>query len=86
MTLDASPSLADVARNVASSIPHPFDSNRSLWNMRNDQGLFSGPVASDVQEVLRSGSEAHSSTGVGPLGSGSDFTVGILINYLISTF
>lgn len=75
MRLEASPSLADIARKVASSIAHPTDTNRTLWDMRGDEGPFSGPIASDVQHLFDSASKASSSTGVGALGSGSDYTV-----------
>jgi len=75
LRLDASPSLADIARKVASSIPHPTDANRILWDMRDDKGPFSGPLASDVIPLFDGTSNAPSSTGVGPLGSGSDYTV-----------
>jgi len=75
MTISASPSLVDVARQVASSIPHPGDANRSLWDMRNDEGPFSGPIALDVQRLFGDASKASSNTEVGALGSGSDYTV-----------
>jgi len=75
MRIEASPSLADVARRVSSSIPHPLDANRTLWDMRNDEGPFAGPIALDVQQIFDRTSESYSSTGIGALGSGSDYTV-----------
>jgi N-acetylated-alpha-linked acidic dipeptidase len=59
-------------------IPHPSDSNRTLWDARNDVGPFTGPVNGDVLEqyqVAQQKRQAAYETGVVPLGSGSDFTV-----------
>jgi N-acetylated-alpha-linked acidic dipeptidase len=73
--IEASPSLADVARDVASVIHHPTDANRTLWDMRNDDGPYRGSVALNVQEFFDQPRASVSKTEVGALGSGSDYTV-----------
>ena len=73
-----SPSLAHHLRQAAMEIPHPTDANRTLWDARSDIGPFSGPVNKDVYEMHHNAEEelkAASTTGVSPLGSGSDYTV-----------
>lgn len=57
---------------------HPTDVNRTLWDARSDTGPFSGPVKKDVLTMYDKSMEelkAASTTGVSPLGSGSDYTV-----------
>jgi len=73
-----SPSLAHLLRQAAIEIPHPSDSNRTLWDARNDIGPYAGPVDEDVLEqyqVAQKKRQDAYETGVMPLGSGSDFTV-----------
>jgi N-acetylated-alpha-linked acidic dipeptidase len=79
----ASPSLADIARTVASNVPHPTHVNRTLWEMRNDHGPFSGPIALDIQQLYDNSLSTSSRTGIGALGSGSDYTVRFLL-YLLT--
>ncbi|KAF8309393.1 Zn-dependent exopeptidase [Clavulina sp. PMI_390] len=86
-----SPSLAHLMQGVAKSLPHPTDANRTLFDARYDVGPFTGNASSqssdpfistelgasfqrtkDLREYL---DEDPASTGVFPLGSGSDFTV-----------
>ena len=74
-SIQASPSLADIARSVASTIPHPTDPNRTLWDMRDDRGPFSGPIALAIQKLFEEPLAVGSGTGIGALGSGSDYTV-----------
>ncbi|EIN10538.1 Zn-dependent exopeptidase [Punctularia strigosozonata HHB-11173 SS5] len=78
----ASPSLAHMVRQAAEKVPHPTKENKSLWDARNDHGTLYGNASStsDVgQEVIDMFEMQHAaatdSVGVGPLGSGSDFTV-----------
>ena len=74
-SIEASPSLADTARDVAISIPHPTDSSRTLWDMRNDRGPFSGPISQSIVELLEGPEVTGSATEIAALGSGSDYTV-----------
>lgn len=70
-------------RDTAKDIPHPTDANRTLWDARNDDGIFIEPASSakDIDAVRLAPKELEIATasvddfGVGPLGSGSDFTV-----------
>ncbi|KAG8716114.1 hypothetical protein FRC11_009163 [Ceratobasidium sp. 423] len=76
--LHGSPSLAHLLRQVAIDIPHPSNASRTLWDARDDLGPFTGPIDRDafaVQQEVELARQTASSTGVGPLGSGSDFTV-----------
>jgi N-acetylated-alpha-linked acidic dipeptidase len=76
--LYGSPSLAHTLRQAAIDIPHPTDANRTLWDAKDDVGPFTGPIDKDVLNAQREAEaelKAVSSTGVSPLGSGSDYTV-----------
>ncbi|TDL29247.1 Zn-dependent exopeptidase [Rickenella mellea] len=84
--LSASPSLAHLVRGAAIDIAHPTKVNMTLWDARLDRGsLFgdSGEAAANRMEemvmggevVLDDGLAKSDITGVGPLGSGSDYTV-----------
>lgn len=94
LALGGSPSLAHLIKGVASSLPHPTDANRTMWDARYDTGPFDGPGPLPPKEAafgasgvengadhvtameLRAAMDADPiSTGVFPLGSGSDFTV-----------
>ena len=57
-------------------IPHPTNSEKTLWDARNEKGPFFGDVDPDVLSEFVSSREdiLSSSTGVAALGSGSDFT------------
>ncbi|KAF9265376.1 Zn-dependent exopeptidase [Marasmius fiardii PR-910] len=76
-----SPSLAHLIKRTALDVPHPTIKGKTLWDARNDQGPFSGfngsaRVDAEFIRNFEKKLEAQSgSTGVGPLGSGSDFTV-----------
>jgi len=77
-SLYGSPSLAHLLRQAALDIPHPTDANRTLWDARDDTGSFTGPTdkeATLVQRETEAALKSVSSTGVSPLGSGSDYTV-----------
>ncbi|KAG7089277.1 hypothetical protein E1B28_010976 [Marasmius oreades] len=81
-----SPSLAHLIKRTALDIPHPTEEGKTLWDARDDRGPFSGLNGTQIAsawvdpEYIRNHEkkveeEASLSTGVGPLGSGSDFTV-----------
>lgn len=72
-----SPSLAHLIRRTAEDVPHPTIPGKTLWDARNDKGPFDGI---GDEEFMASYNAAElkrqsSSTGVQPLGSGSDYTV-----------
>ena len=71
-----SPSLAHLIRRTAHDVPHPTDAGRTLWDARTDVGPFTnGRVDADAAQVYNASWRAQSdSTGIYPLGSGSDFT------------
>lgn len=77
----ASPSLAHLIKQTALDVPHPSGDGRTLWDARHDEGLFTPNESMTIDsEFLKSYEEEKeaklsSSTGVGRLGSGSDFTV-----------
>ncbi|GJE84351.1 Zn-dependent exopeptidase [Phanerochaete sordida] len=72
----ASPSLAYLIRLAAQDVPHPTDAGRTLWDARSDLGPFTnGLVDADALQVYNASRRTQSkSTGIAPLGSGSDFT------------
>ncbi|ESK87859.1 vacuolar protein sorting-associated protein 70 [Moniliophthora roreri MCA 2997] len=76
------PSLAHLIKSTALDVPHPTTPGRSLWDARNDDGPFHGPDSSapvDVEFLSRyeesQRRRRNAATEIGPLGSGSDFTV-----------
>lgn len=89
--LGGSPSLAHLITGVAASLPHPTNATRTLWDARNDLGPYTGPgplaLKGETAEITHGidyinamklkaqMDEDPISTGVFPLGSGSDFTV-----------
>ncbi|KAF8342316.1 uncharacterized protein EI90DRAFT_2988837 [Cantharellus anzutake] len=77
LRLRGSPSLAHLIRGVAQDLPHPTDLNRTLWDARRDNGKF--PLVDKEKDVKLAVEEStiheSESTGVKPLGSGSDYTV-----------
>ncbi|KAJ3853593.1 Zn-dependent exopeptidase, partial [Lentinula lateritia] len=68
----ASPSLAHLIRQTAMDVPHPSEEGKTLWDAKEDEGPFKpfGPVGPDGEFGL-----VVLNTAVGPMGSGSDFTV-----------
>jgi len=76
-----SPSLAHLIRGAAQDTSHPTDSNRTLWDARTDKGKYGGLIKQmgiDSADALTFEEESvrdPESTGVRPLGSGSDYTV-----------
>ncbi|EKM53973.1 uncharacterized protein PHACADRAFT_257507 [Phanerochaete carnosa HHB-10118-sp] len=71
----ASPSLAHLVRGAAEEIPHPTKPGKSIWDARNDVGVFEGPVKEEVRETHEAEVQQADALGVNPLGSGSDYTV-----------
>ncbi|GJE84359.1 Zn-dependent exopeptidase [Phanerochaete sordida] len=71
-----SPSLAHLIRRTAQDVPHPTDAGRTLWDARTDVGPFTDGLvdAASVQIHNASRRAQSESTGISPLGSGSDFT------------
>jgi N-acetylated-alpha-linked acidic dipeptidase len=78
-----SPSLAHLIKQAALEVPHPTALGKTLWDARNDQGPYVNLLGSNAtidKEVLAAYQAAELekqslSVGVGPLGSGSDYTV-----------
>ncbi|KAI0080803.1 Zn-dependent exopeptidase [Panus rudis PR-1116 ss-1] len=71
-----SPSLAHLIRKTAQDLPHPLDANRTLWDARTDVGPYKGPADAEYMrsyDALQA--QKAASTGIPPLGSGSDYTV-----------
>ncbi|KDQ17172.1 hypothetical protein BOTBODRAFT_29986 [Botryobasidium botryosum FD-172 SS1] len=78
--LVASPSLSRLLRTAAQEIPHPTDANRTLWDARTDVGPFTPPADPEPQPEPAPEPEPEAQDGegdlpIGPLGSGSDYTV-----------
>ncbi|KAI0650574.1 Zn-dependent exopeptidase [Trametes meyenii] len=74
----ATPSLAHFVRSVAEEIEHPTKPGKTLWDATKDRGVLTGDhidaEALAAYEMAKASAETDS-TGVGLLGSGSDFTV-----------
>ena len=72
-----SPSLAHLIRQTAEEIPHPSDPNRTLWDATKDNGQLFGKniIEEEVRAMYEEEVNAVDATGVGVLGSGSDYTV-----------
>ncbi|KAI0775950.1 Zn-dependent exopeptidase [Trametes elegans] len=74
----ATPSLAHFVRSVAEEIEHPTQPGKSLWDATADKGVLTGHQLDEEALKVYEAAEAEISadgTGVGLLGSGSDFTV-----------
>lgn len=71
----ASPSLAHLIHKTALDIPHPTDPGRTLWDARTDVGPYSGDADAEALKIYEERLRGQSlSTGIYPLGSGSDYT------------
>ncbi|KAG5639289.1 hypothetical protein H0H81_004950, partial [Sphagnurus paluster] len=77
-----SPSLAHLIKKSALDVPHPTVEGKTLWDARHDEGPFGierSNMTIDIEflnNYITVEKEHHaSSTGVNPLGSGSDYTV-----------
>ncbi|KAJ7572529.1 Zn-dependent exopeptidase [Mycena floridula] len=84
-TASASPSLAHLIKQTAKDVPHPMKEGKTLWDAREDEGIYSqldqynGSLRIDLEflsayEAAQKAKNSHV-TGIGALGSGSDFTV-----------
>ncbi|KAI0638348.1 Zn-dependent exopeptidase [Trametes polyzona] len=74
----ATPSLAHFVRGIAEEIEHPTKPGKTLWDATKDSGVLTGDHIDAESLVAYEESEASAAvdaTGVGLLGSGSDFTV-----------
>ncbi|KAL7282530.1 hypothetical protein ACG7TL_004001 [Trametes sanguinea] len=74
----ATPSLAHFVRGIAEEIEHPTKPGKTLWDATKDTGVLTGDHIDEEALAVYEASEveaAADSTGVGLLGSGSDFTV-----------
>ncbi|GJE84372.1 Zn-dependent exopeptidase [Phanerochaete sordida] len=81
----ASPSLSHLIRGAAQDVPHPTKPGKSLWDAREDIGVFEGPVSEEVLAMFEPVPQLADSVGVNPLGSGSDYTVFLQQNGIAST-
>ncbi|KAG7447447.1 Zn-dependent exopeptidase [Guyanagaster necrorhizus] len=79
-----SPALAPLIKRTALDIPHPTIPGKTLWDARNDEGPFredklSVNMTADVNVLMdyeaNKKAKDELTTGVLPLGSGSDYTV-----------
>ncbi|KAI0832592.1 Zn-dependent exopeptidase [Trametes gibbosa] len=74
----ATPSLAHFVRGIAEEIEHPTKAGKTLWDATKDSGVLTGDHIDPEVLAAHEASEVEASadsTGVGLLGSGSDFTV-----------
>ncbi|EIW61207.1 Zn-dependent exopeptidase [Trametes versicolor FP-101664 SS1] len=74
----ATPSLAHFVRGIAEEIEHPTKPGKTLWDATKDSGVLTGDHIDAEALAAYEASEveiAADGTGVGLLGSGSDFTV-----------
>ncbi|KAI4526580.1 Zn-dependent exopeptidase [Schizophyllum commune Loenen D] len=82
LSMLASPLLAHFLRQAALDLPHPTDKDRTLWDAHFDKGDYEGDVDAEVEAMFDAKAAgvdgAHTTraddTGIGFLGSGSDFT------------
>ncbi len=82
--MGGSPALAPLIKRTALDIPHPTIPGKTLWDARNDEGPFrddalSVNMTADLDVLVdyeaKKKAKDELSTGVLPLGSGSDYTV-----------
>ncbi len=74
----ATPSLAHFVRAAAEEVPHPTKPGKTLWDATKDNGVLNGEHIDAEALAMYEETEinaAAESTGVGVLGSGSDYTV-----------
>lgn len=69
----ASPSLAHLIQRSAQDVPHPTDAQKTLWDAHFDVGPYEGPM--DVEFARMWDTKTSNEPRIGPLGSGSDYTV-----------
>lgn len=77
----ASPSLAHLVHDAAVDLPHPTETNKTLWDATKDTGKFFGTREdlvmwdAEAASVYKASMSAQDELGVGVLGSGSDYTI-----------
>lgn len=69
----ASPSLVHLIQRSAQDVPHPTDSKKTLWDAHFDFGPYEGPM--DAEFARMWDEKTSNEPRIGPLGSGSDYTV-----------
>ncbi|OJA19334.1 hypothetical protein AZE42_00444 [Rhizopogon vesiculosus] len=69
----SSPSLAHLILRSAQDVPHPTDSGKTLWDARYDVGPYEGPMDAGYASMWNEKNSGD--PGIGPMGSGSDYTV-----------
>ncbi|KAG0703297.1 Zn-dependent exopeptidase [Suillus ampliporus] len=69
----ASPSLIHLIQRSAQDVPHPNDAEKTLWDAYFDVGPYNGPM--DAEFARKWDEETSNAPQLGPLGSGSDYTV-----------
>ena len=69
----ASPSLAHLIQRSAQDVPHPTDPNKTLWDAHFDVGPYEGSM--DPLFARMWDEKTSNQPGIGPMGSGSDYTV-----------
>jgi hypothetical protein len=69
----ASPSLAHLIQRSAQDVPHPTNAQKTLWDAHFDVGPYEGPM--DVDFARMWDEKTSTEPQIGPLGSGSDYTV-----------
>ncbi|KAI0774433.1 Zn-dependent exopeptidase [Fomes fomentarius] len=85
--VSATPSLAHLVRAAAEDIAHPTQPGKTLWDATKDNGVLTGEHLDAEALAVYEAAEVDSfsdSTGVGVLGSGSDFTVFVQRNGIAS--
>ncbi|KAG2069015.1 Zn-dependent exopeptidase [Suillus decipiens] len=66
----ASPSLVHLIQRSAQDVPHPTDSTKTLWDAHFELGPYNGPMDAEFARMWD-----EKTSRIGPLGSGSDYTV-----------
>lgn len=77
-----SPSLAHLIKQTALDVPHPTEANHTLWDATDGEGPFKELLQNGTADIeylelyhRKEIKQRASKTKIGPLGSGSDFTV-----------
>ena len=55
--------------------PHPTKPGKTLWDAREDTGVFQGAIDDEVLQMYDTQLAQADDVGISPLGSGSDYTV-----------
>ncbi|KAJ4474266.1 Zn-dependent exopeptidase [Lentinula aciculospora] len=81
-SVQASPSLAHLVYGAALDVPHPTDTNKTLWDATHDAGNYFGAredgnivLDAEAAAIREASIHAQDELGVGVLGSGSDYTI-----------